>query len=131
MIHNGSNHINLKVDQMQSFNEIVMEFNSYVQQQRFVEAIEKFYHPEVISCENNEKPVVGIDRLRSEAELFLKNTKIRKIEVVSLLIENGLSVTNWYYSFENNKNGDVDRHQFSLQRWSGNKIVQEQHVFVP
>lgn len=116
---------------MQSFNEIVMEFNNYVQEQKFLEAIEKFYHPEVISCENNGTPVVGIDRLRSELKLFLKNTQIHKIEVVSLLIENGLSVTNWYHSFDHKENGHVDRHQFSLQRWSGNKIVQEQHVFVP
>lgn len=85
---------------MQSFNEIVMEFNSYVHHQKFLEALDKFYHSKVVSADNDKTPIVGIDNLRYQVKNFIDNVQIHKIELVSLLIENNLSVTNWYYALD-------------------------------
>lgn len=114
---------------MQSFNEIVTEFNSYIHQQRFLEAIDKFYHPNIISADNDAALVNGIEALRTEVKRFVENTNFQKIEIVSLLIEKNLSVTNWYYAFDHKQMGSVDHHQFSMQRWQDNKIIQEQHFY--
>lgn len=116
---------------MQSFNEIVMEFNSYVHHQKLLEALDRFYHSEVVSADNDKLPIVGLDNLRSEVKMFMDNTQFHKIELVSLLIENNLSVTNWYYSLDHKQIGHIDHHQFSVQRWRDNKIIQEHHMYLP
>jgi hypothetical protein len=115
---------------MQSFNEIVMEFNTYIQQQKFLEALDKFYHADVISAVNDNAPVVGINSLRNEVKLFMEDTQIHVIELVSLVMEKNLSVTNWYYSMEHKQIGVMDHHQFSVHRWKDNKIIQEHHLYV-
>lgn len=114
---------------MQSFNEIVMEFNTLIHHQKFLEAIDQFYHPDIISQDNDKKATVGTESLRHEVRQFIANVQIHKIELVSLVIENNLSVTNWYYSFTHKQYGSFDQHQFSIQRWNGNKIVQEHHMY--
>jgi hypothetical protein len=107
-----------------------MEFNSYIHDKKFLDALDKFYHPEVVSAVNEKAPVVGIDNLRNAVGQFMENAHFHKIEIVSLLIENNLSVTNWYYSFEHKQYGAIDHHQFSVQRWKDNTIIQEQHFYV-
>ena len=116
---------------MQSFNEIVMEFNSYIHHQKLLEALNTFYHADIISADNDKTPIVGIDNLRNEVKHFVEHAQIHKIELVSLLIENNLSVTNWYYSFDHKTIGRIDHHQLSVQRWKDNKIIQEHHLYVP
>lgn len=113
---------------MTSFNKIVLEFNSLLSQQKYIEAL-NFYDSEIVSIDNLDLPVTGISSLKMKTEDFIQNARIDTVEVVSLIMENNLSATNWYYAFEHKKYGKVNGHRFSVQRWKGNKIIQENHFY--
>lgn len=113
---------------MTSFNKMVLEFNSLLSEQKYMEALE-FYDSEIVSTDNLNSPVIGILSLITKTEDFIKNVTINTVEVVSLIMENNLSATNWYYAYEHKKFGKVNGHRFSVQRWENNKIIQENHFF--
>lgn len=116
---------------MTNFSDIVLAFNSLVQQNKFIEALDKFYTDDVVSTDNLNPPNIGITALRKEVENFIENATIEKVELVTLIIKNDLSVTNWYYKFDHKKFGKIDTHQLSVQRWKNNKIIQEHHFYNP
>lgn len=113
---------------MSTFHKIVLEFNRLLSQQKFVEALD-FYDNEVVSTDNLNSPVIGKSSLRTQMEDFIENATIEAIEVVSLISEDNLSATNWYYAFEHKRLGKVNGHRFSVQRWKNNKIIQENHFY--
>jgi len=110
---------------MKSFNSTVVAFNHLILEKKFKEALDEFYADDVIFTINLNPPIVGTPALRVAVDEFLQNTVIEKIELVSLMIEENLSVTNWYRALEHKKFGRMARHQLSVQRWKNNKIIQE------
>jgi len=113
---------------MTSFHKIFLEFNSLLTQHKLLESLD-FYDSEIVSTDNLDQPVTGISALKEKTADFIANATIDAIEVVSLLSEDGLSVTNWWYAFTHNKLGKVAGHRFSVQRWKNNKIIQENHFY--
>ncbi len=114
---------------MKTFNSTVVAFNGLVQQRKFKEALEEFYADDVVFTTNLNPPIVGIAALRTVMEEFLQKVTIEKIELVSLVMEENLSVTNWYRALDHKKFGSIDKHQVSVQRWKDNKIIQENHFY--
>ncbi len=114
---------------METFNGTVVAFNLLIQQNNFIDALHRFYDDEVVSADNLNPPHVGKAALKAEVENFMANATIHKIELVSVMIENNLSVTNWYYNFDPKKLGEISAHQLSVQRWKNNKIIQENHFY--
>lgn len=113
---------------MTSFHKTVIEFNRLLTQHKFLESLD-FYDAEVVTTENLLPPTVGIVALQQKTQQFLKDSTIESIEVVSLLSEDNLSVTNWWYSFTDKNLGKIAGHRFSVQRWKNNKIIQENHFY--
>lgn len=114
---------------MENFNDTVLAFNLLVQQNRFMEALDRFYDDEVISTDNLNPPNVGRAALTAEMQDFIANATIKKVELVSIIVEDNLSVSNWYYVFDHKKFGKINTHQLSVQRWKDNKIIQENHFY--
>lgn len=114
---------------MEYFNDIVLAFSLLVQQNKFIEALDKFYDEQVVSTDNLNPPNVGKAALLTEVENFIANATIEKVEFVSIIIEDNLSVTNWHYIFDHEKFGRINTHQLSVQRWKNNKIIQENHFY--
>jgi hypothetical protein len=50
---------------MASFNKIVLEFNSLLSQQKYMEALD-FYDSEIVSTDNLNPPVIGISFVPTE-----------------------------------------------------------------
>ncbi len=114
---------------MASFNDIVLAFNLLVQQNKFIEALGTFYDEQVVSTDNLNPPNEGKTALLTEVENFIANATIEKVELVSIIIEDNLSVSNWHYVFDHKKFGRINTHQLSVQRWKSNKIIQENHFY--
>lgn len=114
---------------MTSFHKTVIEFNQLLTQHKLLESLD-FYDEEIVSTENLQPPVIGKFALQQKTELFIQNSSIESFEVVSLLSEDNLSVTNWWYSFTDKNLGKKAGHRFSVQRWRNNKIIQENHFYV-
>lgn len=111
-----------------TFHKTALAFNQLVSQQKFIEAL-KFYDDNVVSTDNLNPPVIGLSSLEAKTIDFIENAKIETIEIVSLLSENNLSATNWYYAYEHKTLGKFSGHRFSVQRWKDNKIIQENHFY--
>ena len=114
---------------MTSFHKVVLEFNQLLTQHKLLESLD-FYDTEIISTDNLNQPVKGISALKEKTEDFIENAAIDAMEVVSLLSEDNLSVTNWWYAYTHKKLGKTAGHRFSVQRWKNNKIIQENHFYI-
>ncbi|MGM8363808.1 nuclear transport factor 2 family protein [Flavobacterium sp. ARAG 55.4] len=114
---------------MKNFKDTVEEFNSLVQQYKFIEAVDKFYDQNIISTDNGNEPTRGIEDFRKAVENFITNSKVEKIELLSTIIEENLSVAHWHYIFTNKTFGRLDYKQISVQRWKDGKIIQENHFY--
>jgi hypothetical protein len=55
---------------MANFKDKVKEFNSLVQQYKFIEAVDKFYDDSIISTDNSNAPIKGIESFRKAVVSF-------------------------------------------------------------
>src|SRR5690606_14789390 len=118
-----------KTIKMKTFTETVKEFNSLVQQYKFIEAVDKFYDQDIISTDNSNEPTKGMENFRKAVENFISNSEVEKLELLSTIVEENLSVAHWYYIFTNKMFGRLDYKQISVQRWRNGKIIQENHFY--
>jgi hypothetical protein len=114
---------------MTTFNKTVNEFFILVQQYKFLDAVDKFYDPNIISADNAGEPIKGIEKLRQSVKDFVASTEMNKIELLSSMVSDNLSVAHWHYMFTHNKFGKLDYKQISVQRWKDGKIIQENHFY--
>jgi|SRR5690554_1229618 len=115
---------------MENFDQTVMEFNSLIKSYSFLEALNKFYHPDVISADNTNPSILGLSNLIKETEHFIENAQIESIVLRSITIEKNLTVSNWHYKFTHKTFGLIDTNQISVQRWQNGKICQEHHFYI-
>ncbi len=114
---------------MVNFTEKVKEFNSLVQQCKFLEAVDKFYSQDIISRDNVNEATIGMADFRKAVENFISNSEVEKLELLSTIVEENLSVAHWHYIFTNKTFGKLDYKQISVQRWKDGKIIQENHFY--
>lgn len=114
---------------MTKFTDTVKEFNSLVQHFKFIEAVDKFYDSNIISTDNSNEPIKGIENFRKAVENFISNSAVEKLELLSTIVEDNLSVAHWHYIFTNKTFGRLDYKQVSVQRWKDGKIIQENHFY--
>lgn len=115
---------------MTNFNDTVLAFNAFIQQNKFIEALDTFYDEQIVSTDNLNAPNVGKAALLTEVKSFMSMASIEKVALVSLIIEDNLSVSNWHYKFSHKTFGLIDTHQISVQRWRSGKIFQEHHFYM-
>jgi hypothetical protein len=120
---------NIKTDKMTKFTDTVKEFYSLIQQYKFIEAVDRFYDQNIISTDNSGEPTKGVENLRKSVENFISNSEIEKLELLSTIIEENLSVAHWHYVFTHKTFGRLDYKQISVQRWKNSKIIQENHFY--
>lgn len=108
---------------MTNFNDTVLAFNAFIQQNKFIEALDTFYDEQIVSTDNLNAPNVGKAALLTEVKSFMSMASIEKVALVSLIIEDNLSVSNWHYKFSHKTFGLIDTHQISVQRWRSGKNI--------
>jgi hypothetical protein len=114
---------------MTKFIETVKKFNTLVQQYKFIEAVDEFYDVNIVSTDNNNEPTKGIENFRKAVENFISNSEVEKLELLSTIVDENLSVAHWHYIFTNKMFGKLDYKQISVQRWKNGKIIQENHFY--
>jgi hypothetical protein len=60
---------------MTIFTDTVKEFNSLVQQYKFIEAVDKFYDQYIISTDNSNEPTKGIENFRKQLKILFPTQK--------------------------------------------------------
>jgi hypothetical protein len=112
---------------MKSLKESVDELNQLVSQFKFHEALNIFYDENIITCENESPPTIGLPAYREAATKYLSNISNASAELMNVIISDNMSVCEWHFKFDHNEWGHFDAVQLSLQRWKKGKIVHERH----
>jgi hypothetical protein len=115
--------------QMENLKEKVAAFNALVQQQRWEEALDTFYNDNIISVDNENEPMNGLDKLKTGLKDFKANTRDISLKLKNVIVSDDLSVTEWHYIFTHSQWGRFDFDQISLQRWKDGKIIHERHHY--
>jgi hypothetical protein len=114
---------------MQNLKEIVNEFNNLVQEQKWEEALNRFYNEDLTSADNEGEPTKGLPAMKKGLEDFLANTSDVKLALKNVVVSDDMSVTEWHYIFTHKQWGNFDYDQLSLQRWKDGKIIHERHHY--
>ena len=116
---------------MDALREKVNELNSLIEEFRYPEALDKFYHEELVTQENEEPPIVGLTNYKEAGKKFMSCISNYSAQVKNVIISDRMSVTEWHYKFDHTMAGKWDRFQISVQRWKDGKIIHERHHWNP
>jgi len=110
----------------------VEAFTAMVLSGRHDQAIADFYHPDASMQENQEPPRVGRDGLVAQE----RATMARFAEIGTELLEPPLIdgdrvVVRWRFTFRPAEGTVMAMEELALQRWSGDRIAQEQFFYDP
>jgi hypothetical protein len=107
----------------------VHELTTLVGQFRFDEAFNKFYSQDIVSMENEDSSIVGLDAYREAGKKYLASISNQSAKLLSVIVSDGISVTEWRYTFDHKEWGHWDKVQVSVQRWKDGKIIHERHYY--
>ena len=113
---------------MENFKDIVIEFNNYISDLKWTDAVKKFYADDVTSADNEGKPIAGKQILGDSVKQFIQNTSNISSKLLNLIISDGISASERQYTFKD-KTGNYSYKQISVQRWEKDKIIQERHYY--
>lgn len=114
---------------MKTLKQTVDELNELIVQFKFEEALDKFYHNDVISVENESAPTVGLPAYRVSARKYIDSVSNYSAQLKNMIVSNDMSVCEWHYKFDHEQWGKWDTVQLSVQRWKDGKIMHERHHY--
>ncbi len=112
--------------------DTLARFVEMVECGRFLEALETFYAADATMQENEHPPRVGKEALLANERKVVGGTRrVTARCVPPLLVEGDHVVVRWVFEFEG-RDGSVARiDELALQRWRGEKIVEEKFFYDP
>ncbi len=116
---------------MSDLKQRVDELNSLIREFKYPEALDKFYDENIVTQENEEAPIIGLDAYREAGKKFTEAISNYWAEPQSIILSDNMSVVEWHYKFDHAMAGKWDRLQVSVQRWKDGKIVHERHHWNP
>jgi ketosteroid isomerase-like protein len=112
--------------------ERVEAFVALVEQARYVEALEEFYHPHASMQDNQRPPRLGRDRLVADERATMARFARMKTDPVSdLLIDDDKVVVRWRFTFTPAEGPPIVMEEVALQRWEGERIAEERFFYDP
>jgi ketosteroid isomerase-like protein len=103
-----------------------------VEQGRYVEALQAFYSDDVTMQENLDPVRRGLATLvEGERRVMATFRQIRTRPVQTFLVEGDIAVINWVFDFVGPDGRTFTQDELALQRWRGDKIVEERFYYDP
>src|SRR5580658_5665436 len=112
--------------------ERVKDLITMVEQGRFVEAIQRFYHKNATMQENLQPVRHGMPTLIAGEEKVLKTFKeVRTMPVKHYMLEGDRAVINWVFIFTAHDGRSFRQDELAWQRWDGDRIIEERFYYDP
>jgi ketosteroid isomerase-like protein len=102
-----------------------------VEQGRYVEAIEAFYHEDASMQENLDPPRRGRAALAERERQVMAAFQIRTRPVTTFLVDGDVAVINWVFDFVGPDGRTFSQDELALQRWQGERIAEERFYYDP
>jgi ketosteroid isomerase-like protein len=110
----------------------VAELISYVQAGKYVEAISDFYAETAFMKENHGEPRIGRDNLiKHERAVLAGLAQMRTERVGAVLVDGDRVIINWVFEMTSRDGKKRLLDELALQKWSGERIVEEQFYYDP
>ena len=110
----------------------VQAFIALVEQAKYVEALEGFYHPNSTMQDNQAEPRVGLAaHVASEKAVMARFAHMKTDPVTDLLIDGDKVVIRWKFTFTPAEGPPTVMEELTLQRWEGDRIAEERFFFDP
>jgi ketosteroid isomerase-like protein len=113
--------------------ERVKDLIAMVEQGRYVEALQRFYHKNATMQENLQPVRQGLPTLIAGEEKVLSSFKeVRTMPVKQqYMLEGDRSVINWVFIFTAHDGRSFRQDELSWQRWDGDRIIEERFYYDP
>lgn len=112
--------------------ERVLGLIALVERGAFVEALEEYYADDATMQENDEPPRVGLQALiAGERQVMASFKEIRTEPVTTFLVDGDHAVINWVFHFAAPDGRSFRMEELALQRWRGERIVEERFYYDP
>lgn len=106
--------------------------NTMIRQGRIMEAMEEFYADDVVMCENDAEPTVGLAANLEREQAFVNNTQWHGLELKDVVVDGDTSMVRWWMDFTNSDYGQrLAFTQVAYQRWEDGKIAEERFYYTP
>ncbi len=115
-----------------SVHENVKNLIALVEQERFLEAIEKFYADDASMQENNDPPRVGLPALLEREKQFLDSIRGMHVHrAESFLVEGNRAAINWIFEVTDGQGKRRRLDEVAYQLWQNGKIIRERFYYDP
>ena len=115
---------------MNTLLEKVGDLNDMLLQGQEIEALEKFYDPEVEVQENDEEPVRGKDKAIQARKAFLSGVKeINCVKPLKVAVGEGTTMVEWEVSYQLSEGTEEQFTQVAVQEWRDGQIIKEKFYF--
>ena len=112
--------------------ERVEQLIAMVEQGKYVEAIEEFYAADATMQENDSAPRGGRDVLvAGERKVLAAHKAARTLPGSSYLLDGDRVVIHWHFEFTRSDGKRFGMEELALQRWQGERIVEERFFYDP
>ena len=112
--------------------ERVAAFVAMVEEGRYVEAIREFYTEDASMQENGEPPRAGRDRLIDhEWRMLAAHEAAATLPGTTYVLDGDQVVIRWTFEFTRKDGKRFRMEELTLQRWRGERIVEERFFYDP
>ena len=110
----------------------VQAFVSLVEQAKYVEALEQFYHPHASMQDNQQEPRRGLERLIADEKATMGRFAVMKTDpVTDLLVDGDKVMIRWKFTFTPAEGPPMVMEELALQRWEGDRVAEERFFYDP
>lgn len=110
----------------------VEQLARYIEELRFSEAQEEFYHPDVVKRENSMPERVGLAASRARQQRASEVTAdVHEVKIASILVDGDLTAMECHAEWTFVGGARVRIEQVCLQTWRDDKIIYERFFYDP
>lgn len=104
----------------------------YVLENRLIEALQEFYHDDVVMQENCDLPRVGLAaNIERQKMARAMTAHIHEIRARSVLVDGDRAVIEWHAEWSIASGPRVRIEELALQTWRGDRIAHERFFYDP
>ncbi|MDL1948260.1 ester cyclase [Acidobacteria bacterium ACD] len=104
----------------------------YTLDNRLIEALNEFYHPDVVMQENCQPPRVGLAAsLERQRAAQAMTAEIHEVKAAIVLHDGDNAAIEWHAEWTMVGGARFRIEEIALQRWRGNRIIHERFFYDP
>ncbi|PXV58972.1 SnoaL-like domain-containing protein [Dyella jiangningensis] len=109
---------------------VVDTFVSLVENGRFIEALQRYYHPAAVVWENRQTSRNGLDVLIENEQRVLNAFTAVDGRALQVMVDGDRVAIQWRFEFSNDA-AHVSLDEMAVQQWNDGKILHERFYYDP